>query len=92
MLLVVSNKMEIKIKKVRNGYFVEFEDDEIATNYVFEEKEDDSIDERQMFLTKNKVESFKDVIEFLENCFGLDCVNDGDYYLEHKIVKRNKNE
>ena len=79
--------VEIKIKQIQNGYIVEsldyneLEQKEIWNTYVFEIKEKNI----NFKTTKNEIEVFRDVVEFIENRLGLDLRNAGDYFLETKI-------
>ena len=83
--------VKINIESVRNGYYViadNDEEDSETNSFVFEEKEREV--DVGYNIPKERIQTFKDLVEFLENQFGLDCVNDGDYFFEGKILKKEK--
>lgn len=83
----------IKIERTRNGYVVESHEfnensGEYEDNtYVFQEKACESFNP-SMNRTEEEVETFQEVVKFLEMRLGLDIVNKGDYYLHYEIRKR----
>lgn len=87
---------EIRIYSVKNGYrlkineFNENSGEYKINQYVFEIKDPEHFNtENQFCIPIERVQTFLELVEFLENRFGLEGFNHGDYYL-HKQIKQTK--
>lgn len=90
------DKQKIIIEKLSNGYLVEIElydhelDCLVKKSLVVQERDQEIYNNYST--PKENVEAFKEVVMIIENLFGFDCVNEGDYYLDYEVKKKIKNE
>lgn len=88
--------MKIEIEPVKNGYIVKTDliadESEIPIGtIVLEEKEEMRL-HGDFSMPRSRIECFQELVNTLENWLGLDCYNEGDHYLETKIVKKKEDE